>query len=112
MNKRYRVKKNEEFQKIMREGQSFANRQLVIYYLKRDSSFHFRVGLSIGKKIGNAVKRNYIKRCLRESLNEVGSNIKPNVDFIIIARQPTRSMSYFEIKKSLNHLLYKTDLFL
>ena len=39
MNKRQRIKKNEEFQEVFKKGKSFANRQFVVYsYRKEDQS--------------------------------------------------------------------------
>lgn len=111
MKKAYRIKKNEEFQYIFKHGKSFANRQLVIYYIKKPGQKHFRIGLSVGKKIGNAVTRNRIKRYLREAFHAFKDEINPELDIIVIARQPTKNMGFFEIKKSLNHLLYKERLF-
>lgn len=111
MKKAYRIKKNSEFQYIFKHGKSFANRQLVIFYLEKPEQEHFRMGLSVGKKIGNAVMRNKIKRYLRETFRELKKEIKPNVDIIIIARQPTKNMGLTEFKKSLSHLLYKQRLF-
>ncbi|GAA0467697.1 ribonuclease P protein component [Alkalibacillus silvisoli] len=111
MKKAYRVKKNEEFQQIFKEGHSFANRQLVIYTLNKEGQSHLRVGFSVGKKIGNAVTRNQIKRYLRQAFIDLDPYIKPDYDYIIIARIPTRSMGYHEIKSSLNHLLKKTKKF-
>jgi ribonuclease P protein component len=111
MKKAYRIKKNNEFQYIFRHGKSFANRQLVIYYAEKPDQEHFRVGLSVGKKIGNAVMRNQIKRYLRQAFRELEQDIRPDVDIIIIARQPTKEMGFGEMKKSLNHLLYKQRLF-
>lgn len=111
MKKAYRIKKNEEFQKILNNGQSFANRQLVLYYLHKESQTHFRVGLSVGKKIGNAVKRNEVKRYLRHALIELEDQINPNYDLVIIARKPTSSMGFFEIKKSLSHVLKRSNMF-
>ncbi|NIK12781.1 ribonuclease P protein component [Alkalibacillus almallahensis] len=108
MKKAYRVKKNEEFQEIFKKGDSFANRQLVIYSLKKEGQSHFRVGFSVGKKIGNAVMRNQIKRYLREAFHELGPYIEVGYDYIIIARMPTREMGYHDIKSSLQHLLKKT----
>ncbi|MDQ0158387.1 ribonuclease P protein component [Alkalibacillus salilacus] len=108
MKKAYRVKKNEEFQEIFKKGDSFANRQLVIYSLKKEGQSHFRVGFSVGKKIGNAVMRNQIKRYLREAFHELAPYIEVEYDYIIIARMPTREMGYHEIKSSLQHLLKKT----
>lgn len=112
MKKRFRIKKNEEFQKVFQDGKSFANRQLVIYYLKKPNQDHFRIGLSVGKKIGNAVTRNQIKRYLRQAFFELKEDIKPPYDIVIIARKQTKDMDYYLIKKSLVHLLYKQRLLL
>lgn len=111
MKKKYRVKKNSEFQEIFRTGKSFANRELVIYYKEKHTQHHFRYGVSVGKKIGNAVTRNKIKRHIREVFKDMQQQIKPNIDMIIIARKPTVQMNTYQIKKSLSHLLRKQCLF-
>lgn len=110
MKKKFRIKDNKEFQRVFKQGKSFANRQLVLYYLEKPEQKHFRVGLSVGTKIGNAVTRNRIKRYLRESFRSLKEQIKPTFDIIIIARQPTKSMGYFEIRSSLIHLLSREKL--
>ncbi|MBY7145159.1 ribonuclease P protein component [Virgibacillus sp. NKC19-3] len=110
MRKEFRIKKNEEFQYAFKHGKSFANRQLVIYYVRKPTQDHFRIGLSVGKKIGNAVTRNRIKRYLRQAFQELEDCIPKVYDIVIIARQPTKKMGAAEIKKSLTHLLYKEHL--
>lgn len=110
MKKKYRIKSNDEFQRVFKRGKSFANRQLVIYYLEKPKQKHFRIGLSVGTKIGNAVTRNRIKRYLRESFHSLENDILPTLDLVIIARQPTKNMNYHEIRKSLIHLLSRRKL--
>ncbi|GAA0415697.1 MAG: ribonuclease P protein component [Bacillota bacterium] len=110
MKKEFRIKKNEEFQYTFKCGKSFANRQLVIYYVEKKGQNHFRIGLSVGKKIGNAVTRNRIKRYLRQAFQELEEKIAYPHDIVIIARHPAKQMEYHEIKKSLTHLLYKERL--
>ncbi|GIP65019.1 ribonuclease P protein component [Virgibacillus pantothenticus] len=110
LRKEFRIKKNNDFQYAFKAGKSFANRQLVIYYVKREGQTHFRIGLSVGKKIGNAVTRNRIKRYLRQAFFELQHDIAFPYDIVIIARQPAKQMTYLEIKKSLTHLLYKEQL--
>ncbi|MCM3398069.1 ribonuclease P protein component [Oceanobacillus profundus] len=110
MKKAFRIKKNEEFQYLFKHGKSFANRQLVIYYVKKIDQEHFRIGLSVGKKIGNAVTRNRIKRFLRQAFQDLEGNIENSYDIVIIARNPTKDMGLEEVKKSLTHLLYKERL--
>lgn len=111
LKKAYRVKKNSEYQDILRTGKSFANRQLVIYYKEKPSQEHFRIGISVGKKIGNAVIRNKIKRHVRQAILELENDIIDQMDLVIIARNPTVHMNTVEMKKSLTHLLRKKRLF-
>ncbi|MCA9766203.1 MAG: ribonuclease P protein component [Carnobacterium sp.] len=105
MRKAYRVKKESDFQKVFHNGKSTANRQFVLYILDKKDQPHFRVGLSVGKKIGNAVVRNNVKRKIRQSLTELKPKLKTEKDFIVIARKPAADMSVKETKKSLIHVL-------
>ncbi len=105
MKKAYRVKKESDFQKVFHHGKSTANRQFVLYILDKKEQPHFRVGLSVGKKIGNAVVRNSVKRKIRQSLTELKPKLKTEKDFIVIARKPAADMSVKETKKSLIHVL-------
>lgn len=110
MKKAFRIKDNEEFQLVFNKGKSFANRQLVVYYMEKTGQPHFRVGLSVGKKIGNAVTRNRIKRHLRHAFQDLEERVSKTSDIIIIARQPTKDMEYDQFKKSLIHLLSRERL--
>ena len=109
MKKGFRIKDNKEFQEVFRKGKSFANRQLVVYYKRKPVQSHFRIGLSVGKKIGNAVTRNRIKRYLRQAFHELEEQVAKH-DIVIIARQPTKDMDYYQMKKSLIHLLSRERL--
>lgn len=99
MNKHQRVKKNAEFQKIFKRGKSFANRQFVVYCFEKEGQEDFRLGLSVSKKIGNAVTRNRIKRYIRQAFLEMKDEVKPNMDYVIIARHQAATMDFHESKK-------------
>ena len=101
------MKSEKDFQRVFQEGNSKANRQFVIYKLPKKNQQHFRVGISVGKKIGNAVIRNKIKRRIRHALMELNKeySIKKDLDFIVIVRHPVRNMTFKEIKSSLLHVL-------
>jgi len=103
MNKKQRIKKNAEFQTIFKRGKSFANRQFVVYCLDNEEDF-FRVGLSVSKKVGNAVVRNRIKRYIRQTFLELNDYVYTNKDYIIIARNPAAKLDFHETKKSLEHV--------
>ena len=104
MKKRFRVKKEKDFNAIFKEGESFANRKFVIYRLENNEQ-HFRVGLSVSKKLGNAVMRNQIKRRIRHILIEHKNQLVENVDFVVIARKVVEIFVYAEMEKNLLHVL-------
>ncbi|WP_280771270.1 ribonuclease P protein component [Salipaludibacillus daqingensis] len=111
MNRKYSLRKNEEFQNVFKKGKSVANRQFVVYQLVKEEGTSIRFGLSVSKKIGNAVMRNRIKRLMKEVLRELSPELQQNRDIVIIARKPTSDMDYQQMKKSLNHVMKVGKLF-
>ncbi|MCZ2259032.1 ribonuclease P protein component [Sporosarcina sp. G11-34] len=105
MNKRQRIKKNEEFQKVFKSGKSFANRQFIVYCYRKEEQTEFRIGLSVSKKVGNAVTRNRIKRYVRQAFLEMKDELQNNMDYVIIARHQAAKIDFHESKKSLQHVL-------
>ncbi|WP_040226407.1 ribonuclease P protein component [Bhargavaea cecembensis] len=105
MNKHQRVKKNEDFQQVFKKGKSFANRQFVIYSLRKEGQEEFRIGISVSKKIGNAVTRNRIKRYVRQAVHELKDELRPDMDYIIIARHQAAAFDFHTSKKSLIHVM-------
>lgn len=109
MKKDYRIKKNKEFQDVFQHGKSTANRQFVVYVLDKQDVEHFRIGLSVSKKIGNAVVRNRVKRLIRQFFLEHKEAVDQKKDYVIIARKPVAEMNYQEVKGSLQHVLKRAN---
>ncbi|MDO1604885.1 ribonuclease P protein component [Lactobacillus sp. YT155] len=106
MRKSYRIKKEDEFQKVFFGGNSVANKNFVLYQIPKSGQKHFRVGISVGKKVAlRANKRNQIKRYIRQSLFELRDQIPNEVDFLIIARKTSLDLSMSETKNNITHLL-------
>lgn len=110
MQKKYRLIKREDFSKVYRFGKSVANRQFVLYVMKRHDTEEFRLGISVSKKVGNAVVRNRIKRLIKEIVRGNRSKIPEHYDLIIIARKPSVDMEYDQMEKSIMHILRKSSL--
>ncbi|HOJ77254.1 MAG TPA: ribonuclease P protein component [Bacillota bacterium] len=101
------LKKNEEFQIVFEKGHSIHNKYLVVYFHQNSFSEN-RYGFCVGKKIGNAVKRNYLKRVLKEIVRNILGNITSrSFDIIIVAKYPILNAKYNEIESSLTALLKK-----
>ena len=110
LRKSFRVKKEKDFNAIFQEGKSVANRKFVVYRLE-NSEQHFRVGLSVSKKLGNAVTRNQIKRRIRHVLIIHKDQIIENLDFVVIARKGVEEMNYTELEKNLLHVLRLANIY-
>lgn len=109
MKKSYRVKREKDFQAIFKEGKSVANRQFVVYYLEKEQE-HFRLGLSVSKRLGNAVVRNRIKRRLRHRIQALAPQLQ-SWDFVVIARSGVAELSSAELDKNLRHVLNLSPLY-
>lgn len=101
MNQFYSLKKSRDFQSVYRNGNSLANRYLVVYVKKRDDDGENRVGISVSKKVGNSVVRHRIKRLIRESCRLNGGQVPGGHDLVVIAREKSRGKSYQEIERAL-----------
>ncbi|KXT85306.1 ribonuclease P protein component [Streptococcus panodentis] len=109
MRKSYRVKSEKDFNAIFKKGQNVANRKFVVYKLEKDQK-HFRVGLSVSKKLGNAVVRNRIKRKIRHVLMQYQKGLL-TADFVVIARKGVEDLDYRQIERNLLHVLKIANLY-
>ncbi|BAL62822.1 ribonuclease P protein component [Melissococcus plutonius] len=105
MKKAYRVKSEKDFQKVFYTKNSCANKRFVVYSLEKPEQKHFRVGISVGKKVGNAVVRNSVKRKIRMSIYQLKEQILSEYDFIIIARPGVQNLTSEEVRINLIHIL-------
>ena len=107
MDKLHRVRKNEDFQSIIKDKKRVANSKFVVYYKKNNLSL-LRVGFSVSKKLGKAVVRNKTKRQVRMMAREIFDQSQ-SMDYIIIVRNKFLESSYEENKKDLLFLYNKIN---
>lgn len=86
MKKEYRIRKNEEFQTIISKRKSFGSKCFVVYTSDRALD-HCRIGISVSKKLGDAVDRNKIKRQLRMMLLQIVNFEECQKDMIVIVKK-------------------------
>ena len=98
------LKKNQDFQKVYRNGTSKGNRYLVMYVLKNQYMKN-RLGISVSKKVGNRVVRHRTTRLIRESYRLNQDNLKTGYDMVVIARQTAKGQNYHTIESAFLHLI-------
>ena len=96
MRKLYIVKRKEEFDNIINTCPSKKNSSFVIYY-KKNTYKYDRFGISVGKKIGNAVTRNLYKRKIRSLIDNYKKSYVNQRDYIIILRRSAIDKSFAEL---------------
>lgn len=111
MDKAYRLRKNEQFHKVRRRGQSWSNRWLVLCALRNELA-HSRFGFTASRRVGSAVVRNRTKRLMREAVRLRQETIVPGWDMVFIARRPLREATFHEVDRAVEQLLRRARLLL
>ena len=102
------VKNNRDFDNIIKNGKCQKNKEFVIYYLNNDEG-KSRFGISVSKKIGNAVVRNYYKRIIRNICHKNKNLYSNGKDYIIIMRKGLTLLEFDKINDSFIDLMKKIN---
>lgn len=100
-----RIKRHEEFNKVIDEGKLLKSDSISLYYLKNDRGYT-RIGISVPKKSGNAVVRNKIKRQIR-AIIACSTDYKKSCDIVMIARKRFDIDKFENSKSDIVNLLEK-----
>ena len=92
------LKKNEDFNRIINSCRAYKYKDYV-FYLERTEEQIYHFGFSVGKKIGNAVKRNKIKRQIKSIIDK--KSYKKGFNCIIIVRKGIINKSFREMDNDL-----------
>lgn len=101
------VKKNEDFDRIIRNIKPYKYKDYILYIEKNNDNI-YRFGVTISKKICNAVGRNKIKRRIKNILDQ--KNYQNNFNCIIIVRKGILERSFQEMEIDLISCLEKVNI--
>lgn len=111
----HRLRSRHDFQTIYQHGQSWHGQYFVAWVFLSDETSQglepqilspTRIGIVVGKKVSNlAVKRNLVKRRIRQAIRELLEQIPANLDVIIIARRGAADLQAEQFLPELKQLL-------
>ena len=96
------VKKNEEFNRIIKNNKPYKTKEFYIF-VERVEQERYHFGITISKKIGKAVVRNKIKRRIKNIIDK--KHYEKNFNCIIIVRKDLLNLEYNELEKNLINAL-------
>lgn len=112
--KSYRLTKTKDFDKVMKGGKAVYAPILMLKFIKNELNYS-RFGVIVSNKISKkAVKRNLVRRRIREIIRLIFKQIKPGYDFVIIASPKIiiddKVIKYSKIEQVILNLLKKVKL--
>lgn len=102
MKKRYRLKNSDEIGKIVLKRQKINSPLYSFYYIYNKEET--KIAVVSGKKCGNAVKRNYEKRVIRNIIRPHISSLK-GIHAVIVTKDNILNASFLEKKETLNKII-------
>jgi ribonuclease P protein component len=99
----YRLKKEKDFNLVFKNGKKLFSKNLTVVFFP---SKEIKAGFAVSKKHGTSVKRNRIKRLLRESFRSFLPNIRQNFFFVFIPKV-SEIYSLEDFKESMDYLFKK-----
>lgn len=101
------VKKSTDFTRIIKSKTPFKKKYFIIYKENTNEDiYHF--GISVSKKIGNAVVRNKLKRQIKSIIDK--KDYKKGFNCIIILRKSVLDLTYQELENNLFKAIYTLQL--
>ena len=113
LSRRERLRARSAFLAAQRRGRRIPGRNLVVYALSRPEHERHegaRIGITVSKKVGNAVVRNRVKRWLRESYRRMARAAPGGTDLVVIARPATAHSTYQRTAEELSELVARVGI--
>jgi ribonuclease P protein component len=103
------LKKNRDFLYLYKKGKFLAARIMVVHCKPNNSKIN-RLGVSVSKKAGNSVRRNRVRRIIKENYRLMEGNIVPGYNIIIVYRNIKEIPEFTAFKKEMKYIFNKLGL--
>lgn len=105
------LKKNYEFKNVLSKGKFFVGKYITIYIKDNNKNENF-IGIAVNTKIGKAVRRNRIKRVIRESYRINKEKIKKGKDIVFLWNKSAKinDANFYNINKEMLEIFDKANM--
>lgn len=111
MKKTVTLKKNYEFKRVFVKGKYYSGKCLEAFVMKHSKQINY-LGIAIGVKIAKAVKRNRIKRLIRENYRLLEEEIQTGYTIVFLWKKKVniKEANFYRIKKDMLSIFKQTGL--
>ena len=113
MKKTIKLKKNYEFNSTFKRGKYFSGKLIECFYIKNNKNINY-VGIAISSKMYNAVKRNRIKRVIRECYRKQEDKINTGNTFVFLWKKKAKieECKYNNVFEDMNKIFEKIGIYI
>lgn len=108
MKRKNMIKDSHSFDEIIKTGKNISNKYFRIFYLEKENCVS-KFGLAVGKKIGNAVIRNHVKRQLRSIIDKNNLLFSNDTYYIIMVKKAYLDEKYAVLENEFRKLIEKVN---
>lgn len=109
MKKTKMMKKNYEFKNVLSKGKYYSGRNIEAFIKTGKQEKINQLGIAVSVKVAKAVKRNHIKRRIRESYRLLENNIEEGNKIVFLWKKKAdlKNATFQNIQKDMKHILDK-----
>jgi len=110
MGKVITLRRRKDFERLFSQGRRFNHKLLTTVVLVREDALPTRAAFIVGGKIGNAVRRNKLRRRLREVWRRLIDEIDRPADVAFVAHPPAATATYAQLSALIGDQVYEAGL--
>jgi ribonuclease P protein component len=98
-----------DFDRVTRFGRRTASRDFVVLVMPPEQMrgpHRARLGIIVGRRVGNAIARNHVKRAVREWFRRSRGRLEQPAELVVIARRGAAGLSVLEIGEALDEIVF------